>query len=65
MPAAFVPKLRERSKRDEYTAILNPDEPYDDFILQLTENLKGSLTNVWYVDKYTISKPSVRDWQNC
>ena len=54
--AAFVPKLVERSKRDEYTAILNPDEPYDDFILQLTENLKGSITNVWYVDKYATLK---------
>ena len=49
---AFVPKQVERMKRDQYTAILNPEEGYDDFIRQMTENLNGEIKNIWYVDKY-------------
>lgn len=49
---AFVPKQVERMKRDEYTAILNPGEGYDDFIRQMTENLNGGIKNIWYVDRF-------------
>mgnify|MGYP006150497715 FL=1 len=49
---AFVPTQVERMKRDEYTAVLEPGEGYDEFILQLTNNLKGEIKNIWYVDKY-------------
>jgi hypothetical protein len=49
---AFVPKQVERMKRDEYTAILNPGEGYDDFISQMTENLNGGIKNIWYVDRF-------------
>ena len=49
---AFVPQQVERMKRDEYTAILNPGDGYDDFILQMTQNLNGGIKNIWYVDKY-------------
>jgi len=49
---AFVPKQVERMKRDEYTAILNPGEEYDEFIQQLTSKMRGEIKTIFYVDRY-------------
>ena len=49
---AFVPKQVERMKRDEYTSVLDPNKGYGDFLHQLTQNLKGEINKIWYVDRY-------------
>lgn len=51
---AFVSAVVENTKRDEYTAILNPGEGYDEFIQQLTNKMKGEIKTIWYVDRYTV-----------
>lgn len=51
---AFVSTAVKNTKRDEYTAILNPGDGYDEFIQQLTNNMKGEIDTIWYVDRYTV-----------
>jgi hypothetical protein len=51
---AFVSASIENTKRDEYTAILNPGEGYDEFIQQLTNKMKGEIKTIWYVDRYAV-----------
>lgn len=51
---AFVSAVVENTKRDAYTAILNPGEGYDEFIQQLTQNMRGEIKTIWYVDRYTV-----------
>ena len=57
---AFVSAVVENAKRDEYTAILNPGEGYDEFIQQLTQNMKGEIKTIWYVDRYTVQTDRAR-----
>jgi hypothetical protein len=51
---AFVSATIENSKRNEYTAILNSGEGYDEFIQQLTNKMKGEIKTIWYVDRYAV-----------